>query len=444
MTFCRGERYSMHEALALRTSEPVDSMPQRIALLQRHLQQASRVPYYQEMFRRESVSPSDFRDLSDVSRLPFTTRTDLDQHPQLFCQKENTDHRDIALTSGTTGEPVIVPYTAADLERLAFNETMAYYGAGIRPNDRVLLTVTLDRCFIAGMAYYSGLVNLGAVAIRSGPGQPARQWQIIKKLSPGALVGVPSFLLQLGQWGLENNIEVSHSGIKTLITIGEPIRYPDNSLSPLGQQLRDLWQADIYASYGATEFETAFCECSAACGGHVHPELMIVEIIDDNGQLLPHGQVGEIVVTPLGVQGFPLVRFRTGDVARLSGSPCSCGWKTERLGPIEGRLAQRLKYKGTTLYPETIFRTLEAMHIQHFCLEIRSSMDLSDEITVIIGSDTHLQHETISENLQSVLRVRPEILIRPLAEVQKMMEQDGSRKRKTVFDLRQETRSPYA
>ncbi len=443
MTFHRGD-YSVHEALALRTSEPASYLQHRIALLQRHLQQASRVPFYQEMFGRVSLTPTDFQTLSDLCRLPFTTRTDLDQNPQLFCQEETTEHRDIALTSGTTGEPVIVPYTASDLERLAFNETMAYYGAGIRPNDRVLLTVTLDRCFIAGMAYYSGLVKLGAAAIRSGPGQPARQWQIIKKLKPKALVGVPSFLLQLGQWGLENNLKVAQSGIKSLITIGEPIRYPDNSLTPLGQQLSSIWQADIYASYGATEFETAFCECTSACGGHVHPELMIVEIIDDHGQLLPHGQAGEIVVTPLGVQGFPLVRFRTGDVARLSDSPCNCGWKTERLGPIEGRLAQRLKYRGTTLYPETIFRTLEAMNIHHFYLEIRSSMDLSDEIRVIIGSDTHLQHETISENLQSALRVRPEIIIRPLAEVQKMTEQDGSRKRKTVFDLRQATRSPYA
>jgi phenylacetate-CoA ligase len=432
----QADRYSRHEALALRTGDPAAGRQYRVNLLQRHLLQASRSPFYREMFNRQGLAPADCRSLADLARLPFTTRDDLDRRPDLFCPEDTSGHRDIALTSGTTGEPVVVPYTAADLERLAFNEELAYYGAGIRPNDRVLLTVTLDRCFIAGLAYYSGLVRLGAAAIRSGPGQPARQWQIISKLKPKALVGVPSFLLQLGQWGLENDIRVDQSTITTLITIGEPIRYPDYTLTPLGRQLTSMWRADLYASYGATEFETAFCECPAGCGGHVHPELMIVEIIDENGRLLPAGQPGEVVVTPLGVEGFPLIRFRTGDVARLSESPCSCGWKTERLGPIEGRLAQRLKYKGTTLYPETIFRTLQAMDIHHCCLEIRSSPDLNDEITVIIGSDTSLRENTISDNLQASLRVRPEILIRPLAEVQKMMDQEGGRKRKTVFDLR--------
>ena len=164
-----------------------------------------------------------------------------------------------------------------------------------------------------------------ARCVKLFPGQPARQWNLIQKLRPKAIVGVPSFLQRLAIWGEENGINTRKCGIESLITIGEPIRSPDYSPTPLGKQLEDAWGAKIYSSYGATEFETAFCECSASCGGHVHPELMIVEIVDDEGKPMPDGLSGEVIVTPLGVEGFPLVRFRTGDIARLDGTPCPGG-----------------------------------------------------------------------------------------------------------------------
>jgi phenylacetate-CoA ligase len=441
MTSSRTGRYTLEEALTLRLADPADLAGHRVGLLQAHLRQAATLPFYAEVLRQAGVSPNDFRDLADLARLPFTTRADLDGDPLLFRQDASAEHRDLALTSGTTGEPVIVPYTAADLERLAFNETMAYYGAGIRPADRVLLTCTLDRCFIAGLAYYSGLVGLGATAIRSGPGQPAWQWRLIEKLRPQAIVGVPSFLLQLVEWGQAHGIGTAASGIRTLVTIGEPIRHPDHGLNPVGQRLAGFLQAAICGSYGATELETAFCECTAHCGGHVHPELMIVEVVDDEGRAVRPGQPGEVVVTPLGVEGFPLVRFRTGDIARLHDAPCSCGWKTPRLGAVEGRLAQRLKCKGTTLYPETVFRALQAMNVLEAYLEITSAADLSDEIAVIVGSDVELDKEHISECLQAALRVRPSIVVRPLEEVRAIMHPEGGSKRRTVLDRRRETRS---
>jgi phenylacetate-CoA ligase len=441
MTSSRTGRYAVEEALALRLADPADSAGYRAGLLRAHLRQAATLPFYAEMLRREGLSPDDFRDLAGLASLPFTTRADLDRDPLQFRLDASAEHRDIALTSGTTGEPVIVPYTAADLERLAFNETMAYCGAGIRPGDRVLLTCTLDRCFIAGLAYYSGLVGLGAAAIRSGPGQPAWQWRLIEKLRPRAIVGVPSFLLHLGEWGQAHGIDTAASGIRALVTIGEPIRHPDHSLNPVGQRLSELFPATICGSYGATELETAFCECTATCGGHVHPELMIVEVVDDEGRSVRPGQPGEVVVTPLGVEGFPLVRFRTGDVARLHDAPCPCGWRTPRLGAVEGRLAQRLKCRGTTLYPETVFRALQTVNILEAYLEITSAADLSDEISVIVGSDGELDREHVSEHLQAALRVRPSVAVRPLGEVRAIMHPEGGSKRRTVFDRRRETRS---
>ena len=429
--------FSLQHALRLRVADATLVESHQVKLLREHLRNAACVPYYKKVFSQTGFSPEDILSIKDLAGLPLTSREDIDQDQSLFGVGNTITPVDIALTSGTTGEAVVIPYTTRDLDRLAFNETMGFYGAGIRKGDKVLLTVTLDRCFIAGLAYYSGLVRLGATAIRSGPGQPARQWHLIQKLQPKAIVGVPSFLLRLAVWGKENGINTRKCGIESLVTIGEPIRSSDYSLTPLGQQLEEAWAAKIYSSYGATEFETAFCECSASCGGHVHPELMIAEIVDDDGDLLPDGQAGEIVVTPLGVEGFPLVRFRTGDIARLDGAPCQCGWQTKRLGPIEGRLSQRLKYKGTTLYPEMIFHALQECAVQTVYVEVRAAADLSDEVTVVVGTDEQqITRQTVEESLQAHLRVRPEVVVKKQAEVLAVMGKDGGRKLKKFFDFR--------
>ncbi|WP_228721403.1 phenylacetate--CoA ligase family protein [Desulfosediminicola ganghwensis] len=433
-------RYSLQEAFALREKPLKEIEAVQLISLKKHIRRAGTTAFYREAFDAIGLDEAELSSISDLTHLPFTTREDLDRFPEKFGVRDQKSIVDVALTSGTTGNAVMVPYTANDLQRLAFNEAVAFHSVGVRARDRVLLTVTLDRCFIAGLAYYSGVTMLGAAAIRNGPGQPARQWQIIETLRPRVVVGVPTFLYELACWGNEHGIDVSQSSIETIVTIGEPARRPGNILTPLGQNLHKLWGANLYSSYGATEFETAFGECSAQAGGHVHPELMLVEIVDDQGRVLPDGEQGEVVVTPLGVEGFPLLRLRTGDVARLDSTPCTCGWNTKRLGPVEGRLAQRLKYKGTTLYPETIFNVLQDdLRISGAYVEVRQSADGSDDITVVVGSDdSSLDVQFMVEQLQARLRVKPVIRVDSVAGVKAAMFADGSRKARKYFDFRNE------
>jgi phenylacetate-CoA ligase len=430
--------YCLEQALRLRNDSSEKIADEQRRLLKKHLQYALSTPFYRELYSAKSLSSESLENTEYFSQLPFTTRKDIDWFGTRYDNSDSKKFRDIALTSGTTGEPVIVPYTAADLTRLAFNEAVAFYGVGVREKASVLLTVTLDRCFIAGMAYYSGATLLGASTIRSGPGQPARQWHIIEKLQPDVIVGVPTFLKELAIWGSEHGLKVKNSSVHSLVTIGESTRKSDFSLTSLGCELEELWGAKTFSSYGATEFETAFCECQASAGGHIHPELMIVEIVDDAGNLMPDGEAGEIVVTPLGVEGFPLVRFRTGDIGRLYSTPCDCGWNTKRLGPVEGRLAQRLKYRGTTLYPETIFHALqELLSVQYAYLEVRSADGGGDDITVVIGcDDPACNAEYIEEKLHAHLRVRPRITYKKNEEVCAVMTQDGGRKPVKFFDYR--------
>ncbi|PID74353.1 MAG: CoF synthetase [Desulfobacterales bacterium] len=426
----------LSEAVALRSASQKKIEQRQLELLRLHLRHALATPYYRKRLKEIVVEEAvDLRSL--LASLPLTPRADLERYAEDFTRKEGCPIHDIALTSGTTGTPLVIPYSAGDLQRLAFNEAVAYYSAGVRPSSRVLLTVTLDRCFIAGLAYYSGVTFLGAAAIRSGPGNLARQWQLIEILKPDTLVGVPSFLLELGRYGAAR-MDVGKSSIKTIITIGEPARMPDFRLTPAGAELAATWQARIHSSYGSTELEGAFAECCAGQGGHVHPEMMIAEIVDEKGNVLPAGEPGEVVVTPLGVEGFPLVRFKTGDVARVYNSPCECGWNTSRLGPIEGRLAQRLKCKGTTLYPESIFHVLQ--EIDAVCcayVEVRSQTEGADEVKVVVGSDlADLDKKAVEAALQARLRVVPEVVVQDTASVTAVMRGDGGRKPRKFFDYR--------
>jgi len=425
---------------ALRWREaPLDEVAcWQVKALRRHVRHAACGPFYQERLQRLGCDPDAITRVEDLRALPLTARGELEAAGAKLHAAPPEAFADLTLTSGTTGEPVVVPYTAGDLERLAFNEQVAFWGAGMRPGDRVLVCVTLDRCFIAGLAYYSGLVRLGASVIRSGSGQPARQWELIRRLKPVAIVGVPSFLVELARWGEGNGWDPRDAGIRRVVTVGEPVRMQDHGLSPMGQALADLWGASVHGSYASTELQTCFCECQATCGGHVHPELALVEIVDEAGTVLSPGEPGEVVVTPLGVEGLPLLRFRTGDVSRLFVEPCPCGWTAPRLGPIEGRLSHRLKYRGTTLYPDTILRVLHGMaEVQAAYLEVRSAGDLSDDLTVVVGSDNpRLTRDQVAERLQANLRVRPNVVVKGRAEVADAMERPGERKPRRFFDMR--------
>ena len=433
-----GNRYSLQNALQLREDDPGNVALRQVELLRSHIQQAKLSPFYKELFKKHGIVPEEITSLEDIHTLPFTARQDLDKHGEGIQTVPDKEIVDLALTSGTTGPPVKVPYTEDDLDRLAFNETIAFWGAGVRPEDVCLIAVTLDRCFVAGLAYYNGLVRLGATAIRSGPGQPARQWELISTLKPTVLVGVPTFFLHVAKWAIEHGYDPTQSGVRLLVTIGEPVRQPDFTLTPLGKKLTDTWNCPVRSSYGATELETGMTECDAEKGGHIHPELSLVEIVDEHGMVLPDGQPGEMVFTPLGVKGFPLVRFKTGDITRKYTDSCSCGWKTARIGPIEGRLSQRLKMRGTTIYPESIFHVLQEIErIDASYIEVRSAYDLSDEIRVIVGCRENLSKKEIESLLQARLRVRPEVEVQDTPQVHKKIVGDGGRKPKRFFDLRQ-------
>jgi phenylacetate-CoA ligase len=159
--------------------------------------------------------------------------------------------------------------------------------------------------------------------------------------------------------------------------------------------------------------------------------------VDDAGNCLPDGTPGELTITPLGVEGMPLVRFRTGDIARKLPGTCSCGWTTERIGPVEGRTAQRMKMRGTTLYPEAIFHILQEIpEVANWYIEVYGNYDLSDHVKVYAGCRTDGCGREIEALLQARLRVRPEVVVTDPDTVTREIFAHGGRKPKLFIDLR--------
>jgi len=287
---------------------------------------STKSPYYRRVFRNFKIGPSDINFLEDLVKIPVTTKEDLQKYNDDFWCVPKSKIIDFVTTSGTLGNPVTVGLTDKDLDRLAYNEAISFACAGVKENDILQLTTTMDRRFMAGLAYFLGIRKLGAGIIRVGAGIPELQWDSIQKFKPSYLIVVPSFLLKLIQYAEINNIDINASSIKGAICIGE-------------------------STYASTEMSTAFTECPEQKGGHQHPELIIVEILDENNQVVSEGEEGELVITTLGVEAMPLIRFKTGDIVIAHKDPCTCGRNTMRLGPVIGRKKQMIKYKGTTLYP---------------------------------------------------------------------------------------------
>ena len=283
-----------------------------------------------------------------------------------------------------------------------------------------------------------GIKRLGAAAIRNGLSSFASHLEIIQRMKPTAIVGVPSFLRKLGLFLKSKNINPQKTKVARLVCIGEPIRDKNLSLLKMGDQLEELWGAKVFSTYASSETITTFCECTAQKGGHLHPELAIAEIVNDKGEVLPPKEIGEVVVTTLSIEGMPLLRFKTGDISFLIDTPCGCGRFSPRLGPILGRKKQMIKYRGTTLYPHAIYAVLDDIpEVSEYYVTVTSSFDLSDSVKVYASvNNNSYSAGKIMNKLQTHLRVMPEVVITDEENIREKIYSGNSRKIIRFFDMR--------
>ena len=326
---------------------------------------------------------------------------------------------------------------------MAYNENKSFACAGLHKGDILQLMTTIDKRFMAGLAYWLGIRQMGASIIRVGNGIPELQWDTIQRLHPTAIMCVPSFILRLIEYAEQHNIDYHHSSIRKIIGIGEGLRDQNFQLNLLGQRIHDKWpEVELYATYSSTEMSATFSECEHACGGHVHPELIIVEIIGDDDQPVPDGKAGEVVVTTLGVEGMPLLRFRTGDIAAKVVEPCACGRNSYRLTPLVGRKHNMIKLKGTTIYPPAINDVLDnTPFVGNYVVVVRPSDAGTDQVIVRISiRDNAIQSDEaikqLKDHFRSRLRVAPDIEILPADVIQHINFPAQSRKPVKFIDER--------
>ncbi len=404
----------------------------------RYLQEHSR--FYRTMFETQGIDIARIRRLEDLRQLPVTTKQDLQLHNADFVCVPRREIIDYVTTSGTLGEPVTFALTSGDLDRLAYNEASSFTMAGCRPGDVLQLMTTIDRRFMAGLAYFLGARELGCGVVRVGNGIPELQWDTIRRVQPTTCLVVPSFLLKLVDYAEASGIDYAGCSLRRAICIGEALHTPDGAMTTLGRKIAARWPSlELFSTYASTEMQSSFTECECHAGCHVPVDLAIVEFLDDDDNPVPAGQPGEVTVTTLGVRGMPLLRFKTGDICIHYDEPCACGRHSVRLSAVLGRKGQMIKFKGTTLYPPALFDILDNIpEVVNYVVEVFTNAIGTDQVQIRVGSRNRSDGfvKQIKDLFRSKVRVAPDVVFEEPETIAQLQMPATSRKAVKFFDRR--------
>lgn len=306
--------------------------------------------FYQKKFADSDFCPEDVRSPDDIKKVPFSTKEDLrDAYPLGIQAVPDEQIVRIHSSSGTTGKPVIIPYTQKDVDTWAEMFARCYQTAGITNRDRIQITPGYG-LWTAGIGFQAGAERLGAMAIPMGPGNTEKQLRMMVDLKSTVLGSTSSYALLLAE-------EVQKRGLREQICLKKGIigseRWGDKMRARIASELG----IELYDIYGLTEIygPGISISCSEDCGLHYWSDYLYFEIVDpQTGEILPDGEYGELVISTLTKEGAPLVRYRTRDITRLLPGECPCGSPYPRHDRIIGRTDDMTKVKGVNIYPGQI------------------------------------------------------------------------------------------
>jgi phenylacetate-CoA ligase len=279
------------------------------------------------------------------------------------------------------------------------------------------------------------LRETGCGIVRTGAANPLLVLEMIERVQPTAMVAVPSFLRLLADKARAAGKDLRQAGIKKVICIGEPIRDRALTLNSSGAAIEAAFAARVYSTYGVTELANSLCECEAGAGGHLHEQQLYLEILDEEDRPVAEGEVGEVVATTFGVEAMPVIRYRTGDCAALFSKPCMCGRASPRLGPVIGRKHQKLKFKGTTVFPSMLSAVLEQSEgVEAFVIIARREDELSDRVEILVHGTA--SPADLREAIQARTKIAPLVLKATREEIEVLQLPPEARKRRTFVDLR--------
>ncbi len=293
----------------------------------------------------------------DFEKLPFTAKEDLREAYPLGLQAV-PDGRIVRIhsSSGTTGTPVIIPYTKQDVEDWAVMFARCFTMAGLNNMDRVQITPGYG-LWTAGIGFQAGVERIGAMAIPMGPGNTDKQLQMMMDLKSTVLCATSSYALLMAE-------EIAKRGLRDKIHLKKGIIGSERWGEKMRRRIAGELGVELYDIYGLTEVYGPGIGINCQHEPHMHywDDYLYFEIIDPKtGKNLPDGEMGELVITTLRKEGAPLIRYRTHDLTRIIPEPCSCGSEYPRIGTILGRTDDMVKVKGTIIYPSLIDELLKTI-----------------------------------------------------------------------------------
>lgn len=371
-----------------------------------------KVPVYRAKMDEVHLKPEDIKSLKDLQKLPFTTKQDMrDTYPFGMFAVPKKDLLRIHASSGTTGKPTVVGYTAGDLA--VWSECVARLAvAGGASADDVAQICFGYGMFTGALGLHNGLEKVGAAIVPSSTGNTKKQLLYMKDFESTLLVATPSYALRIAEVAREIGIDPKKDLSIKVALVGSELM-----TEPMRQEMYKVWgdEVKVTQNYGMSELmgPGVAGECLHLTGMHINEDHFIAEIIDPNtGEVLPPGEKGELVVTCITKEAIPLVRYRTKDITRLSYEPCACGRTTARIENMSGRTDDMLKIRGVNVFPSQIEEVLLNMNgcAPHYEIIVdrqnhADTLEVKVELVPEVFSDSYQALETLSKNIREQIRI---------------------------------------
>ncbi|MBZ5503044.1 MAG: AMP-binding protein [Acidobacteriia bacterium] len=377
--------------------------------------------FYTRKWKESGVTPAAITSLSDLTKLPFTTKTELlraqDEAPPFGSNLTFPDdcYTRVHQTSGTTGTPLRVLDTAESWEWWGNCWAYVLAGAGATSSDRVFLAFSFGP-FIGFWSAVEGARRIGAMMIPAGGWDSLQRLQAMRDLGATIVCCTPTYALRLAEIARDEHFDLKSLPIRALIHAGEP----GANVPRTKQRIESEWGAKCFDHAGASEVGPHSFECEVQPGGtHVIESEYIVEVMDtDTGQAVAPGGTGELIITNLGRAGFPVIRYRTGDLVRLNVAPCACGRTFARFeGGLLGRADDMVTIRGVNIYPTAIENVIRQFTtVDEFRVTIRTKQQMQDlevQIEVGGGDNPDQVRARVEQAIYHVISLRPTVTLAP-------------------------------
>ncbi|MEG6615781.1 phenylacetate--CoA ligase [Peptococcaceae bacterium 1198_IL3148] len=390
-------------------------------------------PYYRQKLDQHGIKPGDIRTIKDLARVPFTTKAELrETYPLGMMAAPEEQVVRIHSSSGTTGKPVIIPYTQRDVDTWAVMMSRCMQMVGVTNRDRVQVTPGYG-LWTAGIGFQAGVEKLGAMAIPMGPGNTEKQLEMMQDLQTTVLLGTSSYGLLLAE-------EICRRGLKDQLALRIGIFGSERWGDKMRARIEADLNIDTFDIYGLTEIygPGIAIDCPEHNGMHYWSDHLLFEIIDPaTGQQLPPGVEGELVITTLTKEGLPLLRYRTHDITSIKVERCSCGSPYPLMSRVLGRSDDMCKVKGVNIYPGQIdFVLQETPGAGSEYQLVLTRNKAKDKVTVRIEVETGYQHSEVAAHCQRLIKSK----IGVLADIETLNYGDlprSEKKTKRVYDYRE-------